>query len=195
MSKQTVNRNGPTNWGTEADKVNANFTELYSNIVLMGWYDYNDAATVVTPLTTVAATPLALTNDGAGPFTNKAHALAGVADIWDATAQAFDFSNLPIGSTVDIRLDIEVTTDSPNQEVSVDLIVADGQAGEYALPFLTKQNIKAASSATDLLRFNGVYIGDANTKDNPARFKITTTGTASVVVRGWYCRVLKKGLS
>lgn len=195
MSKQTLDRNGPTNWGTETDKANANFTELYNNALLVGIYDYNDAATAVTPLTTVAGVPLALTNDEAGPFTNKTYALASVADVWDEVAQAFDFSSLPLGSSVDIRLDIEVTTDSNNQDISVDLVVADGEVGEYTLPFLTKEAIKTQNVAEPFLRFNSIYLGDANTRDNPARFKITTEGTASVVVRGWYCRVFKKGLA
>ncbi len=193
MAKSVIPSSGL--WAAVAALINGNFTELYDNVVQVGIYDYNDAATATSALAVTANTPTPLPNDAAGPFTNISLGLPGVTNIWDVSTQAFDFSSLPIGTTLDIRLDVEVTMSSPNQEVSIDLVVADGTGGEYSLPFITEQTIKNAGVGVSLLRYQGIYIGDANTRDNPARFKITTSGSSTVVVRGWYARVAKKGLS
>lgn len=37
-----------------------------------------------------------------------------------------------------------------------------------------------------------VPMGGTNTKDNPAVFKIRSSNTGSVVVNGWYVRVIKR---
>lgn len=159
-----------------------------SDWVLHGIYDYNDVATVSTPINVPATeTFVDITNDALGSFTNKDYPLPGVADLWDAVNQRFDFSDLSLGDKVDIRLDIEVTTTVPNQDIDVVLVMADGEAGEYEIPFVNS-SYKTAK-ANDLNSFNGVYMGDSNTRDNYAKFKIKSDDVATVVVRGWYLTV------
>lgn len=159
-----------------------------SDWVQHGVYDYNDLATETTPINVPATeTYVDLTNDALGSFTNKDYPLPGVTDIWDATNQRFDFSQLSLGDKVDIRLDLSVTTTVPNQDIDVVLVVADGEAGEYEIPFINS-SYKTAK-AHDLNRFNGIYMGDLNTRDNYAKFKIKSDDVATVVVRGWYITV------
>lgn len=189
MARQNVPNSGL--WSSLASLINANFAESFQKPIF-GVYDYNDQATSTTPISiAMADTWYPLTNDGAGPFTNKTYALPSVPDIYDTSTNAFDFSGLELGDTVDIRVDVTATSAVSNQSFDVDLFVADGEAGQYQLPFIIEQAFKA-SGPHRLLRFNGVYMGDSNTQANPARFKIRSSGTGSVIVNGWYVRVMKR---
>lgn len=189
MARQLIPTTGL--WSAISALLNANFTELYQ-AVRTGIYDYNDAVTATTPISiAVADTWYDITNDGAGAFTNKTYAFPDIADIWNTSTNQFDFSSLALGDTVDIRLDVEVTTNGANQDVDIDLVLAVGQAGEYRIPFIVEQAFKTAGTR-QIIRFNGIYMGDANTRDNPAKFQIRSDGTGSVKVNGWYVRVNRR---
>lgn len=156
---------------------------------VIGWADYNDTATTGTPITvTGGAGYVYLTNDGLGSSTSTGYLPTGVGtDLWDAAANKFDWSDLVLGDMVDIRLDIDVITTGANQEFDVVLELAtDGTA--YNIQF-DRQLIKAAGTVM-VNQYNGVYMGDANTLNNRARFKIQSDANATVVVNGWYCKVL-----
>lgn len=192
MARQTIPNSGL--WSSIAGIINANDTELY-NEVKVGVYDYNDLATATTPISiAMAGTYYPLTNDGLGPNTNKTYALPSVPDVWDSGTQAFDFTDLVLGDTMDIRLDITVTSSGVNQDFTVVLFVADGTGGQYEIPFIIERNFKAAGTR-QVIEFNGIYMGDTNTLNNPARFKIKSSNTGSVRVNGWYARVVKRVLA
>ena len=155
-----------------------------------GLVDYNDSTTAGTPLVILAGVPKILTNDGAGAFTNKSFLPVGVTDIWDEV-DSFDWSELPLGSMIDIRLDISLTTASPNTTVEIDLHLGTG-GGAYTIPFVTDADFKIAAVHT-VNKYNGIYIGDANTKDNGGQFKITCDKNSTVIVNGWYCKIIIRG--
>lgn len=164
---------------------------LPSDIYAGGFFDYNDAATSTTPINVVGGGGFVkLTNDEAGPFTNKAYPPAGVTDVWDEVANEFDFTQLKLGDMVDFRLDLTVTTTSPNQELDVRLFLGVG-AGEYSIPFVLT-NIKSTGTV-NLNRYNGIYMGDTNTLNNPGEFRIQSDSNATVVVNGWYVKIIKRG--
>ena len=157
----------------------------------IGFLDYNDAATATTPISVTGGGGFVdLTNDGAGPFTNKIYAPVGVSDVWDGVAGQFDWTDLKLGDMVDIRLDIEVTTASPNTNVIVNLDMAIGGSG-YSIPFSDSTQKNAGAHTINV--YNGIYMGDANTLNNGAKFSISSDGNATVIVRGWYCKVLVRG--
>lgn len=161
--------------------------DLYPVKPLFGFWDYNDDATSTTPLSVTAATPTALPNDELGPATNKTYKPLDMTDIWDAAAGEFDWTELSLGDTVDIRLDIEVTTSVANQEVKVDLELGQG-GSPYKISF--GNAIYKTAGAQDIVRFNSIYMGDANTMNNPAQFIIESPDACDVEVRGWYVRVV-----
>lgn len=68
--------------------------------------------------------------------------------------------------------------------------MATGSGGTYDILF-AKTQFKTAGEQP-INRFNGVYMGDLNTKNFPARFKIRSDAAATVKVNGWYCRVIRK---
>lgn len=164
---------------------------LPSDNARVGLLDYNDLATATTPINVPSGlVNTKLTNDGLGPFTNKAFTPNGVTDIWDASNNRFDWQDLGLGDLVDIRLDVEVTTSSPNQLVQIDLNLGTG-GSSYGIPFASEV-IKSAG-AHRVTVFNGIYMGDANTLNNFGEFVIRSDGTATLVVFGWYCKVLIRG--
>ena len=169
-------------------KINANFTELYGRT---GFFDYNDLATATTPITiTGGAGFILLPNDELGSFTNKTYAPANVTDIWDATGNVFDWTELELGDTVDIRLDLELVTTSANTQIDVDLFLGTG-GGAYQIPFVVEQNFKSAGTYK-LNRFNSLYMGDSNTLDNGGTFQAKADNTCTIKVNGWYVRIIRR---
>lgn len=153
----------------------------------MGWIDYNDLATVTTPIPlTVAGTFYKMTNDGAGAFSNNTYKIAAHGEIWNTTTDTFDFSDVPLGSTVDFRVDITVTTSGVNRDVTARLALGQG-ASPYTLN-IGVRSFKLAGSY-QITRWYSIYIADANTRDNGGHFEVSSDNTGdSVVVNGWYVR-------
>lgn len=156
----------------------------------IGFFDYNDLATVGTPIVCLAGVPTVLPNDGNGPQTIKIYAPTGVTDVYDEVDN-FDWSQLSIGDMVDIRLSVNVTTASVNTSVEIDLHLGTG-LGSYVIPFVTDSDFKAVATH-QLNRFNGIYLGDANTRDNGGQFMITCDKNATATVLGYYVKVLIRG--
>lgn len=172
-------------------KVNNNTTELYGLTGVgarSGFFDYNDSGTSI-PVT-VAGSPVLMTNDGAGAFTNKTYAPLGVTDVWNTTTDMFDWSQLKLGDMVDIRLEFQLTTTSVNTEIYVDLHLGSGGAA-YTIPFISEFNSKNTGTRT-VSRYNGIYMGDTNTLNNGGQFRITTDKDCSIVVNGWYCKIQRR---
>lgn len=165
----------------------------FTGLAQQGVYDYNDLATATTPIAlTTPGTQYELTNDGAGAFTNLTYALPGLANIWNVATNRFDFVDgtvLKLGDTVDIRFDMEVTTTTANTAIEAVLELGVG-AGPYQLPYYPETNFKS-SGTYRVVNWFGIYMGDTNTLNNPARVLVKAdTAGATVKVNGWYCRVV-----
>lgn len=158
----------------------------------MGMWDYNDTATTTTPIVlAVADTLYPLTNDGLGVNTLLTYALPELSNIWNVSTNKLDFTMLELGDTVDVRVDIEVTTTGANHEIVLEWAFAEGGA-PYSLQ-IVRQNFKAAGTYTFTV-MHSAYMGDLNTRDNPSVFKVASdTGTTdSVVVHGWFVRTVTR---
>jgi len=153
-----------------------------------GFFDYNDDG--LATISHTGGNDTAITNNADGAFTNKTYPPSGVTDVWDDVADEFDWTELKLGDMVDIRLDIEVTTSSANQEITVELELAQG-AGTYRIPFL--QLFYKTAGIKKVGAFTGIYMGDTNTLDNPGQFIFTSANNATIKVNGWYCKILVRG--
>jgi len=194
MSKQVINVGTVPNDGTGDSlrdsfiKTNDNFTEVYDALASKtGWFNYHDATTPGTPISVTAATPTLLTNDAAGSLTLKTYAPSGVTDIWDPSNNRFYFSDLKLGDTIDIRFNVDVTTTVVNTQITVNLNL--GSAFPYSIPFITATNYKAAGTY-GVIRFNSIYMGNTDTLNNYGQFYFTADQNCTVVVYGWYCRII-----
>lgn len=161
--------------------------------ISQGIYDYNDLATVTTPIPlTTPGTQYVMTNDALGPGTLLDYALPGLSTVWDSTTNTFNWVNggdiLALGDTVDIRFDLEVTTTSVNTAVSGVLEIGQDGTPEQ-LPILPSSNFKVAGTY-NLIRWFGIYMGSDSTLNFPAQVKLSAdTAGATVKVNGWYVRV------
>ena len=165
-----------------------------TELVRMGVWDYNDSATSGTPISlTPINTDIVMTNNGAGAFTNKTYALSDIPDVWDTTTNRFDFTGFNLGDVVDMRLDLTVTTTAANTETQLKINLAIG-GSPYTL-VIDHSSFKNAGTY-QMTKMFSVYMGDANTRDNPASITLRSdSGTASAIVNGWYLKGLKKGLA
>lgn len=167
-----------------------NPSSVFSRGTLIGFADYNDAATSTTPLSvTGGAGYVTIPNDTLGAQTTTAFLPEGVTTVYNPLTNEFDWegAGLRIGDMLDLRLDIEVTTTVANQFVEVDL-----ELGIGTFPYdihMGEQVVKAASTVK-FNRYNGIYIGNTETLEGGARFKIQSDGNCTVVVSGWYVKAL-----
>lgn len=158
-----------------------------------GIFDYADLATHSSAIAVPGTSTLTLiTNDGLGANSFSLPPQSGVTDVWDTTTSQFDFSELSVGDMVDIRLDLEITTSAANQTLDIVLELAQG-ASTYQIPWLHAYVKTAGTNTVNI--YNGVYMRNSNTIDNPAQFKIKSPSSCTVVVNGWYCKVVKKGFA
>jgi len=190
MAQNTIPTSGL--WSTIASYLNDNFSEVYAQEQYSGIYDYNDLATTASPINPSTDTWTSLTNDGNGVNTNTTYGIADIPNIWNTTSDVFDFSTLSLGDSVDIRLDLSVTTTANSQEVLVDMFLGTG-GSTYQVPFINPTQYKT-TGVQRIVAFNSVYMGDSNTKDNSATLQIKSDASSSVVVNGWYVRVIRRGL-
>ena len=166
---------------------------LPSDLARSGFGNYNDFGTIASPISvTGGGGDFVLTNDAAGAQTLTSFLPDGVTSLWNDGTDFFDWSELSIGDTVDIRLDASIETASVNTTVTVCLHLGTG-GGVYTIPFISGQDYKAVDTY-GAVAFSSIYIGDSNTRDNGAQFKIFSDKTCDVTVNGWYVRVLNRGV-
>lgn len=158
----------------------------------MGFWDYNDTATVSTPIAlTVPGTEYQLTNNGLGANTVTTFRLPSVTNIFNTSTNYFSFIGLQIGDTVDIRVDLEVVSSAANTIIETDMELGVGGSA-YKLN-VDRQYLKAAGTHKVVAIFS-FYIGNANTLDNPARLLMKSdTAGVTVKVNGWYVRAITNG--
>lgn len=158
-----------------------------------GWMDVGDNATDTTPISVSASTWTVITNDGLASESQSGYLPNGISSsLWDATNNQFDFAGggLVKGDMVEIRFSAKVTTTSPSQNVIVEFFAAQGSGIDYEIMF-TENSYKTAGEHR-LNRFNGIYIGNDETLNYPAQFKIYSDDACSVVVEGFYIKVVKR---
>lgn len=159
----------------------------------VGFFDYADLETQTTPLVLVSNVSKKLTNDTLGVSTNTSNAPYGVSSLWDSSTNTFNFSQLSIGDTIDIRFDVNVTTTVSNQIVKGYIKLGVGSPSEYILGIFGQQ-IKTPASNTQTI-FTSIYIGNTDLIDYPSEVYLLTENSGSAKVNGWYCRVLRKGIN
>lgn len=115
----------------------------------------------------------------------------GVTSIWNSATSQFDFSQLDVGDMVDIRVDGSMTNSGFNESFNLNLVAAIGSAGEYTLPFASGNRLFSGTAAVS--RYNGVFIGSEEMRDNPAELRILTTDDASGFLIDIYVKILRLG--
>ena len=160
----------------------------------MGWSNYHDATTAGTPITlTPVATFVNLTNDGAGAQSITTFELPEVTNLWDSATNQLDLSDLVIGDTVDLRVDIDVTTTGANHEIEIQLDLDTVPITANFPLEIARENFKA-SGTFKMLETISLYIGSAAVRDGVHKIQVKSdTGSSdTVVVNGWYIRAITR---
>jgi len=164
---------------------------LYASV---GYFDHNDTVTQTTPLVLASGVNKKLTNDALGVFTSLDEAPYLVSDIWNATTNQFDFSQLNVGDTLDLRVDTLLTTTGTNKTYKVLLRLGIGTASEY-YTLVGSGELKAAVTDENIVKDISFYIGSEDIRTAPAELYFLVDTTGSVKVNGWYTRILRKNLN
>lgn len=175
--------------------VRANFAAAKAEIEELqtanGWADYQDTATTTTPLTIVSGTWKKLTNNAAGAQTRTDMLPSLVTSLWNTTNNQLDFSQLPLNSTIDIRMDFSVTVASANTVMDVSAFCAIGSVSAFELPLLTSKFFSTAGTYKVTIQ-GSMYIGSSDVKSFPAELRLKMNSAGSVVVNGWFIKAQKK---
>lgn len=170
-----------------ADITEQDLRDLIVSMGMIGFFDYNDLTTQTTPIVVTGGGGFVdLTNDEAGPNTNKNYPPNGITNVWDVANQRFDFAELTLGSRMAFRLDIEITTTAVNQTIDTEIQLAIGGT-TYTLA-VTHEQYKAVG-VYQVVKSSFVYMGDDNTRNNYGKFRIKSDGNMTVKVNGWACYI------
>lgn len=153
---------------------------------MIGWQDYNDASTAITPLTlTLADTWYPLPNDGAGPFSTEQYKVLGKPSIWDPDTDSFYFKDLFIGGIQILRTSFSVECPSANTEISVRLSMAQGSGIDYSIPIYQRQ-LKRANFQYNVSISTFFTMDNQETIDYPAQIEMSAdVGGVDVTIAGW----------
>ena len=177
----------PTTSGVRANFASAK-TEIEALQTQIGYADYNDSATITTPISVSPSTWTKLTNNKLGPNT-RIRLPSGVTNLWNSTTNQLVLTELPIDTMVSIRSDIIVTTSATNQVVKFDKRFAIGTGSEFTLE-ASSSTFKTAG--VQKMSVNGsFYIGSDVVRVNPAELRLWSDASCTVVVNGWYISVVK----
>ena len=158
-------------------------------IQMFGVYNYDDDATGTTPISLTTNTWIHVTNDGAGANTFTSGGLSGVTPYIVGTG-LFDWSDLSLYDTIDIRFDALITTTSANEFVQVRMLLSVGSL-DIPLTFISSQ-FKSAGTYP-LVGSVKVVIYTENVRTTSAKFECKTDGASSTLeVNGWSMQVNKQ---
>ena len=157
-----------------------------------GFADYNDLATQTTPITLLAATWTTMTNDGLGPNSNDTYLPAGTTQLMDTSTGAIDVSELELGDVLHVRNDFVVTQSANNSTLEARYSLGTG-GGAYTL----EHRIDKLDSGTGItyrysLYSDIIYMGDANTRDNPITIQLQLSNAGTVVNNGTVITVVRR---
>ena len=159
---------------------------INTNKEYIGVYDYANTLTAQS----FTSTPIYLQNNGLGAFTNLDYAFSGINNLFDTSTYEFDFSSLELGDKVDVRIDVNIETTTPNQNAKISLELGIGST-PYEICILDR-DFKTATTHSNITISNLFYIGNTLTKDDPAKLKFTSDSSANVLLNGFAIIVTKR---
>ena len=110
-----------------------------TGITSAGYAVYDDSR--ASTLTLTAGVLTVVPNDALGTTTTNDYLPLGVTNLWNAATSSFDFSELSVGDTVEMRIIVQPTTTNNNTEIELDLYLGSGGT-QYKVPFITTQNFQ-----------------------------------------------------
>ena len=155
-----------------------------------GFVDYNDASTASSPVTLLDDTWTDIPNDGAGAFSNN-KLPTGCTNLLDPSTGSILINELPIGSSIIIRMDYTVTPTSNNAALDFRYTLGAG-AGAYTLETtVNRLDEGSGREYRQALVTHYIYVGDDNTRNNPIQPQVKLSGGGTLVNAGMVIEVRK----
>lgn len=158
----------------------------------VGGFYYADLTTQTTPIAYTTG-DTQLTNDIEGALTLLNHPPYGVTGVWDETTNTFDFSELSLGDSVFLRVELNVTTSAANQNSSFKIYLGEGTADARYIAF---DNIfsktAGVNSFVSELHFQ---INKENWRTTAAKLLFTSDASADIEVVGWHVYIVRKSVN
>lgn len=165
--------------------------QQYLNSV--GSFRYQDLSSQITPVSIIASTDTLIANDTEGDKTNLSNSPYGVSTVYLETENAFDFSSLSIGDTIDLRIDLTIETTIANQIFKLFARTATSSINEEDKYFAFEQ-IK--SIGTNSFSFSIPFdIANGDIQNNPAQIFINSDASASISNINYYVEVIRKNIN
>lgn len=154
-----------------------------------GYMDYNHSGPAIV---LTANTWTDLPNDGAGAFTNKANKPDHVTELVNVATGYIHPLELNIGEALLIRNDYTITPSTNNSLLEFQYSLGTG-LGSYTLPTIRERLDDGAGKPYRFsLSTDYIYMGDANTRDNPIKCQIRLSTSGSVLNSGIAIQVLPR---
>jgi hypothetical protein len=165
--------------------------QLFASV---GYFDHNDLATHTTPISFTSGPLVKLTNDTLGAYTDLSKAPYGVTDVWDSSTNYFDFSQMDVGDTIDLRVDLDVTTTGTNKTLKMFIKFGIGTPSAF-LKFIDSFEFKTSVTNENVTANIPFYLGSEDIKNAPAELYILADTSGSLKVNGWYTRIIRKSIN
>ena len=160
-------------------------SELPTNIT-GGWANYINGD--LTPITVPANVETKLTLDTTNGEVINQFLPFGVTSVWNSQTSQFDFSDLKVGDMVDIRVDGLLNNSGINESFVLNLVAGIGTSKEFSLPMAS--GVRFIPGTSIISRYNGIFIGSTEVRDNPAELRIISSSNASGYLIDIYVKVL-----
>jgi hypothetical protein len=156
-----------------------------------GFMDYNDTSTTASPLALLADTWTSIPNNGLGSFTNKAYKPTGVTELMDTTTGYIDPSELDLGDVLIVRNDYIINPDGNNKSLTFRYTLGSGVDAYTLERRMGRLDEGSSVEYRFSLVTDMIYMGDANTRDNPIVIQVKLEGTGTLVNSGTAIAVSK----
>jgi hypothetical protein len=140
-----------------------------------GFANYEDVATITTPIVLSANTWTNITNDKQGEHTTEVYKPAYVTgSLWNSATSKIDLSEVAVGKVVLIKVDFEIVQTSNNTILQGQLI-----GGGHTMQLLTTE-MKFASGTHHYSITNMVYVEDAAMQTAGLNIQLKTSSNSQV---------------
>ena len=150
-----------------------------------GFANYEDLATITTPIVLTADTWTNLTNDKQGDHTTEVYKPAYVTgSLWNAAASKIDFTEVPIGKVVLIKVDFQIVQTANNTILECQIV-----GGGHTMQVLTTE-MKSSGDDHHYSVTNMVWVEDAAMQTAGMNVQLRTSNNSQVEVHNIMVTIL-----
>ena len=150
-----------------------------------GFANYEDLATITTPIVLTADTWTNLTNDKQGDHTTEVYKPAYVTgSLWNTAASKIDFTEVPIGKVVLLKVDFQIVQTANNTILECQ-IVGGGHTMQILTTEMKTQNDDHHYSVTNM-----VWVEDAAMQTAGMNVQLRTSNNSQVEVHNIMVTIL-----